>query len=237
MSSSERYKLWLTISFSHEYYARTSCPVNLVILPETKLIFNKHNLLFLKQQTTQWDIFIEEKFDPNDLLNNEYKLTFGLYPQSEKFYYLSQTITVNDAFFLHDNTRSKAWRIAELNLPHIINNNLQKIDIRITSPEKRYEYICIPKYHHSNTKLKLVDERNSVEFNEEKFQPIADIQDALRFVSKEKIKLSENNNPKIQLWEIRDSGEKLISNVIPNPQPDERSFIDPKDTITTYFYF
>ncbi|MDR2084108.1 MAG: hypothetical protein LBP67_03840 [Bacteroidales bacterium] len=238
MSSSERYKLWITISIAHEYYAGTYCPVNLEPLSETQLILKKHNMLFIRQKSTQWDLFIENMFDPGDLLLNEYKLIFGLYPQSEKFYYLSQeSATENDAFSLEEAPMSKAWRNVELDLQHIINNKLQKIDIHITSPEKYYEYICIQKYHNSNTELKLTDERNLVEFNKEEFQPIADIQNAIRFVSTEKIKLIETNNNKIQLWEIRDSGERLISNFIPIPRVDEKSLISPQDTITTYFYF
>lgn len=238
MGRSECYKKWVTITILHEYYVRTSCPVNLEPLEEIKSIFKKHNILLIQQKVTQWCLFFENKLDLNDLLLNKYKFIFGLYPQSEKFHYLSlKSTSINDAFSLHDAPMSNAWRNVELNLQYIISNNLQKIDIQIASPEKYYEYICIPKYYNSDVKLKLKEEQNRIEFNEEKFQPITDIQDAIRFVSKEKIKLSDGNNLKMQLWEVRNSGERLISNFIPNPQPDELSLSNPQDTITTYFYF
>lgn len=238
MGKSEKYKPWLTLTTLHEYYVRASCPVSIEPSPETDLIFRKHNMLFIKQQGAQWKLYVENEFDPNDLLINEYKLIFALYPQSEKFYYLSENPTAeNDAFTLHEAPLSKAWKNVELNLRHIINSDLQKIDIVITSPERYLEYICIPKYHSVNTKLRLTEERNRMTFHEEEFQPIAAIETAFRFVSTEKIKLSEDYNLKMQLWEIRESGERLISHSIPNPQPNELSLTNPKDTITTYFYY
>lgn len=238
MRNVQEYRLWLTITISHEYFTRTSCPVNLEPLPETQFIFRKCNILFIRQQMAHWDLFIEEAFTPADLMIKEYKLIFGLYPQKRKFYYLSHNPDPkNDAFYLYPVPASKAWRNMELNLPYIINNNWQNIDISVKSPEKHYEYICIPKYHNSNINLQLRDERNIIELYEEEFYPVADIRNARRFMSKERVKLSEDNDPKIQLVEMRDSGERLISNSIPNPQPDEFSLIDPEGTITTYFYF
>lgn len=238
MRNVQEYRLWLTITISHEYFTQTHCPVILDPLPETQFIFKKCNIMFIRQHTTRWDLFIEEKFNPEDLLMKEYKVIFGLVPQNRKFYYLSlNPTTKHDTFCSHSAPASKTWRNIDLNLPYIINNNLQNIDISVKSPEKHYEYVCIPKYHNSNINLQLRDERNIIELHEKEFYPVADIRNARRFMSKERVKLSEDNDPKIQLVEIRDSGERVISNSIPNPQPDEFSLIDPEGTITTYFYF
>lgn len=239
MSSSEKFKPWLTCSISHDYYVRTACPVTFEPAQDTLFALKKHNILFVSQQKTQWTLLVEENFDPKDLLENECKLFFGLYPQNELFHYVSLiSNTENNNFYLHDVPLSKWWKMMELNLQHIIDNKVQDISIKITSPEKYFEYVLIPKFHDANVNIKFSEERNRLTFVQGDQDFLAELGTIFPFRSEEKVKLSEDNERiKTLLWEVRDSGERLISTYIPNPKPNEISIINSKDTITSYFYF
>ena len=58
-----------------------------------------------------------------------------------------------------------------------------------------------------------------------------------RFVTAEKIKLRQNSGIKMQLWETREMGERLISSAIPCPQLSQPSPFSPKDMLTHIRYY
>lgn len=58
-----------------------------------------------------------------------------------------------------------------------------------------------------------------------------------RVISTRPLTISYPRPLKMRLWEIRNGGERLLSDTVPLPACDSPSPLSPKDTITTYFYY
>ncbi len=58
-----------------------------------------------------------------------------------------------------------------------------------------------------------------------------------RITTREKVALSERPEYRFQLWEVRESGERLLEGNVGLPRPDESSLSRSADTIATYFYY
>ncbi len=232
------YKVWFRFMLSHEYYAKTSCPVLLAPSEETKLLFKKSNLIFRQINNGEYWVLKEEKFQEHDLLDEQPRLSFDLYPLNHTFYYVSDKIEKQELFFsVNDEKKPRVWKPIELNIPYLINRKPEEISVNITTVLKYYEYIFIPKYSKTATKIKLTEERNRITFKEAEQISLPDIPIAFRFLADKKIKLTQENNLKMQLWELKEHGDRLLSDQIPNPQPGECSLVDPKNVLTTYFYY
>lgn len=61
--------------------------------------------------------------------------------------------------------------------------------------------------------------------------------EAYQFRTAEPVALNVNNSYRIKLWEIRKTGNRLLTDTLSFPRYDEISPINPEDTITTYFYY
>lgn len=233
-----RYTTWFQIALSHEYYVKDACPVSLIPSKETALFFRKSNILFRRQNANKWLMIKEEKQPVEELWNDEYPtLSFELYPMDKNFYYLSAGMVDNDYFTVKNIMVPNVWKTIEIDLKNLINKRPEEIQINISSVEKYYEYVLIPKYHKTETNIRLAEERSKVHFKKLEKIALPGIPEAFRFVTEEKIKLKQDIGLKVQLWESKESGERLISECIPNPQPDQCSIIDPKNVLTTYFYY
>lgn len=238
MSNSEKYDPWVHISIRHEYYTKAPCPVAVIPAPKTKYLLKRHNLLFLNQRTDEWLILKEKKTSVKDLLEEGVELLFEIRPQMSSFYHLTLTEPQQqNAFSMKESPFPHVWQELKLNLSSIAEKEYTDIPIFIHTFSKYFEYICIPKYHSKNSKIKLLEEKNRVFIEELEMVNLPDMPRAHRFITKEKITLNQHNELRIQLWEIRPEGERIISNQLPHPDPEESSMFDPKNSITTYFHF
>ena len=236
MSQSEKYNLWITVTLNHSYYGLNNCPVMLEPDAGTTRIFRKFGFLFKALSSNKYAILVPENFDFNYLIQEEIHFRLTIKPLDKQFYHVTGTINMNDFFNISDSSQYGIWKELEINLRNIIFQQKSNIEIDITSVEKHYEYICIPKYNEGNTIITLSEEKNRIRFSKSEIE-LFTIPKAFRFISEEKIKLMQHNEIKTQLWETKEHGEKLISKEIPNPNPGQYSPIDPKNSITTYFYY
>lgn len=231
MNRSEKYTCRLNIEIVHEYYVNTLPPVILTPTAETVALLKKQNILFRNTANGSCAFLIESGFSFDD----GYKLRIELRPSDHKFYYVSQSVSVHEFINVYDSDLPNVWKIMEIDTEKINSDNINDLKINIETFEKYYEYICIPKYCNDDIKVKLTDEKT--EIKTEKIS-LPGIQSAFRFITKDKIKLSQNNTViKMHLWETKEYGDRLISSAVPNPLHTEISVIDPKNTLTTYFYF
>lgn len=233
----EKYTVGYKIRISHDYYSDSSVPLTLSPTIETKAILLKNNMHFKRIGTGEW-VLLCLKGDKLKL--NRSFLTFEVRITEAVFYYVTgREVNTNDeTFTISDPEHPMSWKILRIHITEETENDYP-IDIhwQIPTVEMFFEFICIPKYHPIDLGLKMDVDKNTFHFIEPENISLPGEGYGILFRSKEPIPLRNIYKHKIRLWEVRDSGERLISDNIPCPNPSERSVFNPNDTITTYYYF
>jgi len=238
MKNMIQYEIWTSIEIIHEYYVNHNMPLLVTPDIETRLLFAKYNIIFRKQLTNQWILLRPA----DDLLPDKEKtiFRFELQIRSEEFYYSTDDYSVepNGFFTMIEPDKPNVWKIMEIPYHTDIKEKNRSITLHIHSKQKYLEYILIPKYTQiKNIKLKLTEERGRIEFEGPETVILFGKTQVFRFVSKEAHMLRNTNDYMIRLWEIRSSGDKLLTQFIPYPRVGDISIIQPKNAITTYYYF
>lgn len=232
------FSIWFSILLSHEYYVKRSCPLSLIPSEQTEKFFKRRTLLFLHQDANKWLVLKDADCPVEELSDVDFPfLSLGLRPAEKEFYYVSGAIKENHLFTVTEQKSPGDWKVLEISTDLLIREKAEEVRIEIESVRKFQEYILIPKYQRADTKIKLVEEREKIRFRETGKVLLPGISGALRFVTEEEVKLVQGNDFKIQLWEIRENGERLISECVPAPAPDACSVLDPKNFLTSYFYY
>jgi hypothetical protein len=203
------------IVVTHEYYTLAPCPVKIVPDEETLRIIKRYDLLLKATNANRWLLLAKENFDANDMPDEDKQLHFTLKAGSDMLHYVSE----------------EGWGKA------VVAVDGKDATIRIAGREKYLEYICIPKYSSPDLSMKIREAKNRLSFRESVRITLQDIPVALRFVTEEKVKLMQQNEFKVQLWEIRESGERPAGEALSVPRPDSFSPVAPQDTITSYLYY
>jgi hypothetical protein len=217
MGSLTSYKTKLTVVLKHEYYLGNSCPVMLCPDAATVRIFNRYGILFRPQGANQWQLLVRDGFRTEDLAAEETRFHFNLLVRDELVYYVSQDM--------------KSSVVIDIRTAG------EQFDLHIPAVEKQLEYICIPKYIGADVPVKMKEEKGRIRLKAAERVSLPGVPAAWRFVSEEKIRLEQRNPLKMQLWEIRENGERMISGEISPPRPNRFSPVSPKDMVTTFFYY
>jgi hypothetical protein len=227
------YETILTIAFRHEYYSNGNCPVLLSPTVATVRLLARHDILFRKQNSNRWLLVSQ-----NPLAELEDNLQFNITAGEAVLYYVTREWKTNPAITVEAANASKVWQTVTINIPYLIENKIKEVYIETASEEKFLEYLCIPKFNAADMALRLTEEKDRLPITEA-FEPVTlpDGTLARQFVTGEKIKLHQDNGITMQLWEKRDSGERLIAGAIESPDPGQASPFSPKDTITRIFYY
>lgn len=223
MNVDERYQIWCDITITHDYYPPQKVPIELSPDRDTKVYLLRNKILFKKIEPNHWGLLKQMK-ENSEI--NPYGLSFHIKARNSDFHHV--TLLPFDA-------RNPAL-FQSFHIPDEKENKGQ-IRWHIPATEKYFEYICIPQYYTGDSVLRLRENKNLFEIEGPDKVHLPDAGEVFRFVSKKQIPLRQIYPYKVQLWEIRDSGERLISDRIPCPQPSSRSLFYPNDTITTYYYF
>jgi hypothetical protein len=189
--------------------------VRLVPDEETLRIIKRYDLLFKATSANRWLLLAKEDFETEDMPDEDKQLHFTLKAGSDMLYYVSE----------------EGWDKA------VVAVDGKDAIIKIAGREKYLEYICIPKYSSPDLSMKIRESKNRLSFKESGRITLPDIPVALRFVTKEKVKLMQQNEFKVQLWEIRERGERPAGEALSVPCPDSFSPVAPQDTITSYYYY
>jgi len=233
-----QYEIWVTIEIGHEYYANNSVPLLATPDIETRLLFAKYNIIFRKQQTNQWVLL--KPSDDAFTDKEELVFRFELQISSEEFYYSTEEYTMkpDSLFILKETHKPNVWKVMEIPYRTDMNEQDRHISLQLASKRKYLEYLFIPKYTLAkDLHLKLTEERGRIEFESPEVITLFEETNVIRFISRKLVPLKRTNDYKIRLWEIRPTGEKLLSEYIPSPRVEDISVIQPQDTITTYYYF
>lgn len=232
------FSIWFSILLSHAYYVKRPCPLSLIPSEQTERFFKRHALLFLHRDANKWLVLKDADCPAEEFSDADFPfLSLGLRPAEKEFYYVSGAIRENSLFTVTEPESPGDWKVLEINTDSLIREKAEEIRMEIEPVSKFQEYILIPKYQRTDTKIKLVEERDKIRFRETGKVLLPGISEAFRFVTEEEVKLVQGNDFKIQLWEIRENGERLISECVPAPAPDACSVLDPKNFLTSYFYY
>lgn len=231
MVHQDKYKIWFSIRINHSYYEGKVCPVSLYPKEETLSFLNRNDIIFRNQDKDKWVCIASV----NHIMeaDEDMLLEFEIIPFDNLLYYVSgEPFIQTEEYVISKDSGDGKW--IKLSIPL---NRLQKeITINLEGVNKYWEYIVVPKYQDKNIKLKLKEHQDQPVFQEVKTIEHPSMGEVFYAISKEKVRLKDSYQCKIQLLEIQEEGEHVLSNNLPLPRPDAISVLNPADTITTYFY-
>jgi hypothetical protein len=228
------YRTELHIALHHEYYPSGNCPVSLSPTAETACFLARYDMLFRRQNNNNWLLVSQ-----NDLASIAAPyLRFALQTTDHTLYYVTRTWKPNPAFTVESATVPGTWQTLSIDVPYLVENKQKEIIIESETEEKQLEFLCIPKFNSADIPLRMTEEKQRIQVKEDTGRAtLPDGTTARRFVTAEKVKLRQDNGIKMQLWETREMGERLISADIPCPQPTQPSPFSPKDMLTHIHYY
>jgi len=236
MSYKEQYEVWFDLKITHDYYSNSHVPLTFTPTDETRILLLK-NRLFLKNIASNHWVILRITGEVTETENKE--LAFEIRSTDNDFYYVTGKEEQKDElpYTLEDPQYPGIWKIMKIKPEKGETGMANQILHIIPSVEKYFEFICIPKFHSGDISLRMTEDKNRFQIEEPEIISMPDKTNAIRFVSKDKIPLKKIYKYKVRLWEIRESGERLISDSIPCPSPSNISVFHSNDTITSYYYF
>jgi len=233
MNSIEKYAIWFTIRVVHEYFDYRSCPVVLAPSQETMNFFRRNGMIYKMMERNKWALLSLSMDFSSDAIDT---LCFEMMPQDSVLYYVTGLLQEeeNEIYALEENPTVGKW--IQVRIP--FDKVKEEINIKIRAKPKYWEFIIIPKHSNSSNSLKLriEEKRGRIKFNDIEELQFPGKGKAFRTFTTEKIKAKEIHDYIIHLYETKNNGERLLCSNIPVPRPDEFSIIEPRDTVTTYFY-
>lgn len=236
MIQQNSYRIWLKLVIIHEYFDAQQC--GLVLEPNsiTKQLLQKAGILFKQQNSCTWILISEEEIQ----LESEINLCFQLKTkQADFYYYTDQSTADNSGWSLTDYNKDGIWKL--LNIPvtdeRLRAANPEMIEIPLSSPLKHIEFLVFPSQSYAMDPLEIREQRGKVSFEQREELTLPGTEKVLyRFVSSETLSLKHRSDYQFHLWELRKSGENLLSRLPDFPLVQSLSPFSPKDTITSYIY-
>lgn len=236
MSTQNTYRIWLKFVISHDYFEAEQCGVTLQPDHLTRNELQKAGILFKQQTSCSWVLISE-----NDIhLEPENQLTFLLKAnQAEFYYYTGAAETTTADCTLTDFQKEGIWKTLRLPLSEtrLQNTETEVITIQLGNQQKRIEFLIFPSQSYLTDPLEIREQRGKIVFNplEESTLPGTD-KKLFRFVSSDTIPLKKKSAYQFHLWELRKSGDNLLSRLPDFPLIQSLSPFSPKDTLTSYIY-
>ncbi len=225
MWHSESFIPCLDIHLSHGYYS-TAAPADLVPDKDSATFFRKQGWIFRKREANRWMLLRS-----SESAHEDFALTFDVVPTDPLFHYVTERADTEGGELERIGQNGTWALLTATSKPDAVTT----VRILFLPPEKQLEFILVPRHTDTSAVIGLREVRNRVEFlPPEKFPGIPG---AWRVAGKDKTALREDAGYRFQLWEKRDSGERLLADGIPPPRPDESSPVNSHHSITTYFYY
>lgn len=235
------YKPWITVSLHHHYYDEHTTYANLSPTTETRLLFRNAGLVFRRMTPSTYcilkptDSVSQEKL--NYFFNQTVEFTFELQPLSGDFYFVTEQIE-HPEMKIESGKKAGVWKCLSFEANGDCLKKTIDFSITLTAVSKFFEFLLIPKYNPSETTVNIVDTKHNITFKQCDNVAIQGIcPTVLRFCSEEKIRLQENYTFKLDLVEIKKSGEIVLKHNLPLPKVSATSIENPQDAISSYIYF
>lgn len=238
------FKTWITIRVSHTYFQDKKCGLDIIPDEQTRLLLQKAGLILKKQDNCTWLLIKHDGEQEDKRLNMFFEdeenaqLIFLLKNQTPDFYYFTKKeivspdsckceyVGMNGVFF-------------QLSIPvdKSVTARAPDLYLQMESNLRYWEFILIAKYSPENIKIRLNENKGKIEFEQqEKVDFPGENKKVFRFLSVRPVELKEKYDYKINLWEERDRGERLLVDSLPFPRVNSISIFDKTDTITSYCY-
>jgi hypothetical protein len=236
MSWQSTYRIWLKLVVLHEYFDAEQCGLTLEPDAATKMSLHKAGLIFKQHDQRTWFLVGEEQI----LLEEETRLNFYFKSTQNEFYYYTDQIADSGADSSLINYNKKGiWKILSIPVSEtrLKASETETIEIRLKSQLKHVEFLVFPSQSYSMGPLEIREQREKVRFKDAEELKLPGTEKVLyRFVSSETLPLKQKSDYQFHLWELRKSGENLLSRLPDFPRVNVLSPFSPKDTITSYIY-
>ncbi|MNU51643.1 hypothetical protein D3C71_406370 [compost metagenome] len=236
MTTQNSYRIWLKLVIAHDYFDAEQCGVILEPDRITSYLLQKAGILFKQQTTCSWVLIAENdvNLDPDD------KLSFQLKAKHPDFYYYTNQAASNtEDCVIIDYQKEGIWKKIALPVSEdrLNNADTETVEIQLGIPEKQIEFLVFPSPTYPMEPLEIREQRGKVVFkNAEESTIPGTNQKIFRFVSAEALPLKYKSAYQFHLWELRKSGDNLLSRLPDFPLIQSLSPFSPKDTITSYIY-
>lgn len=235
MSWTATYEVWLTFTAEHPYFSGGRCGFELEPDPATAQLLHKAGVLFRKQTPSSW-VLIRPEGDP--IIEAGISMVFLLRNTSPGFYFVtSDQLTVTGDCTCETENRNGTWKRLIVPATESRLQTKETISLTLESRSRFLEFIVVPRRRREEVALELREDRNRI-----RFQPAVQVdfpseeRPVYRFVTTEPVVLEEGSPYRVQLWEMRKSGENPLG-MVPLPKASSVSLFSRHDTITSYFYF
>lgn len=236
MSWQGKYRIWLKLVVLHEYFDAEQCGLTLEPDAPTKRSLYKAGLIFKQHDSRTWFLVGEDPI----LLDEETGLNFYLKTaQNEFYYYTDQDANSGTDWSLINYNKNGIWKILSIpvNETRLKASETETIEIHLKSQLKHVEFLVFPSQSYSMGPLEIREQREKVLFKDAEELKLPGTEKMLyRFVSSETLPLKQKSEYQFHLWELRKSGENLLSRLPDFPRVNVLSPFSPKDTITSYIY-
>jgi hypothetical protein len=236
MNQQSSYRIWLKLVIKHEYFDTQQCGVLLEPNSFTQRLLQKAGIIFKQQSSNTWLLIAEDTIT----LDPDITLCFQLKTKQSDFYYYTDHSTTDDSdWSLTDYNRGGTWKI--WNIPvtekRLAATDPETIEVQLSSPLKHIEFLVFPNQSYSMEPLEIREQRGKVLFKKREELTIPGTEKTVfRFVSAETLSLKLKSAYQFHLWELRKSGDNLLSRLPDFPLVQSLSPFSPKDTITSYIY-
>lgn len=236
MNSQPSYLIWLKLVILHEYFDAQQCGLILEPNSITKRLLQKAGIIFKQQNSCTWILISEEEnhLEPDDMLCFQLKTQ-----QTDFYYYTDQTTVDNPTWSLVDHNKGGIWKLLNIQLTdkRLAQTNSETIEIQLKSSSKHIEFLVFPSQTYPMDPLEIREQRGKISFDKREELTLPGTEKTLyRFVSSESLPIKQKSDYQFHLWELRKSGDNLLSRLPDFPLVQSLSPFSPKDTITSYIY-
>lgn len=239
MDSTATYSVWITIKITHDYFVKERNCITIVPTRETHKALTRAGILVKQSDSCTWLLLKEEGLSEiieEDLVG---VMDFCLMNTEAGFYYYTDNNVAEGkpVWQLATVGKNGIWKTLTVNVDkELLKQKATTIDIAIGSPEKFLEFLVIARSG-NRPALELREDNGKLVFNQSDVDFPGEPLPVYRFITDKPVALKEVYNYSIQLWELKESGESLLSNNIPFPKTAAASMINSQNTISSYFYF
>lgn len=243
--------LWV-FKITHEYFDHSEPKgISLDFKPDSSILVLRRGLMWRKVKAGEWNLIA---FDDQNPFMEDDKIVLELSVSGRSLVYVTDwdwklsrecyelnlsknqlNIDMRGVIGVKNTASPKVFFRLNVEIEKLIDAQPLVTELNFKTFDKYWEYIFIPRDKNTDRELKLEDIKGLVTFNECE-QSIFLESRCLRCCSVEKVRMKENFDSSLRLWELFPTGKKVLANQIPCPEPGR--FINAADdTLLHVFYF
>lgn len=236
MIRQQAYRIWLKLVVLHEYFDSQQCGLDLEPNAETNRMLQKAGILFKQQNSCSWILVAEDEIN----LEPDSELCFRLkVKQPDFYYYTDQKTRAGAGCSLTDYNREGTWKVLHVPVTEqrLSAKEPETIELSLKSKVKHVEFLVFPSGSYTADPLEIREQRGKIAFSKPESVNLPGTEKALyRFVTTKTVPLKQKTDYQFHLWELKKSGENLLSKLPDFPLVAAVSPFSPTDTITSYIY-